>query len=88
MRKMTATRLVLLLACALTFSGCATNEQLVFVDASLTADGDPKQMVRTAVPTEPMSALYFDGEEWILVDDVIIPAGWYIVSPGLILKKD
>lgn len=75
----------LLALCLLFCASCAGNT-IVFVREDVDVDGNPRQLLKTTEGVE-MDVVYFDGEEWILAEDVLVPAGWIIASPKLIKEK-
>ena len=67
---------------ALVSIGCKSGPDVIFVREDLDLDGEPRQVLKIVEPTT-VSAAYFNGEEWIVVDGVSIPNGWLVVSPAL-----
>lgn len=70
--------------------GCGVfgiKERVVFVREDLTLDGKPRQILKTIEVIEA-DVTYFNGDEWIVVEDAEIPAGWLIVSPAVIKGDD
>ena len=80
MLKMTVRLSALLLACVIILTCCATD--IVFVEESLNADGDARQMLKLTESIEA-DAAYFDGDKWVIIEDVEIPAGWLVITPRL-----
>ena len=70
--------LLLMLLVALT-PGCATNKRIIFVSESVTVGGNPEVVLKLTESTEA-NAAYYDGESWVEVEDVELPAGWLLVS--------
>ena len=85
---------VLLLGLVLVFgTGCISlgasvkpEERVVFVHEALTVDGSPRQILKTTT-TATADVAYFDGDSWVVVKGVEIPAGWLIVSPKVMNEK-
>lgn len=70
--------LLLMLLTAL-MPGCATNRKIVFVSESVTVEGKPEVVLQLTESVEA-NAAYYDGKDWIEVEDTEIPAGWLVVS--------
>jgi len=77
---------MLLMASTITLAGCGTKLQVVFVREDVTVTGAPRSILKTVEPVE-VDAAFYNGSEWVVAEDVVIPAGWLVVSPKVV-KED
>ena len=79
--------MALLLLCLMVLAtGCrmfAETENVIFVREDLTLDGKARVVVKI-VRSVKTDVSYFDGEKWVTVPSVALPAGWLVVTPKLI----
>lgn len=71
-----------ILATLATLNACNSGPDVVFVPEHLDVDGEPKAILRLVEDVEA-DVSYYDGSEWIIAEDVTVPAGWLIATPKL-----